>query len=314
MGSLSKEYELLETNLLNGEDGVPLSEVCVALHHITPHREWFCKFEKHEAVYTAEETPLTTNGIGFIRLQNEDGTIMTLKGVRYLPNSKKNLIFVGTLESKGFEVRDKAELRISFMTILGEAVSYACHLVNSFPSTAIDEKTLFEKWYGKPATDYDSLQVFVSLHRLETQGKISGERRNAVSLEESNMRVHPPPQKEEDNWMKMDVCKERRFPGQDHVRYKARLLDWELVLIYVKTAFLHGDLEEDIYIVQFKNSAAMPPKNDVERAYMEKVPYAMLRRLRQAKIDNKIYFSFGKAPVKVKSTLQPTTALSTTET
>ncbi|GJR29297.1 retrovirus-related pol polyprotein from transposon TNT 1-94 [Tanacetum coccineum] len=77
-------------------------------HHITPHREWFSNFEKHEeVVYTADQNPLTTHGIGSVRLQNEDGTIVTLKGVRYLPKLKKNLISVGILESKGFEVRAK---------------------------------------------------------------------------------------------------------------------------------------------------------------------------------------------------------------
>ncbi|GJT18000.1 transposable element [Tanacetum coccineum] len=60
-------------------------------HHITPHREWFSNFEEHEEV-------------------NEDGTIVTLKGVRYSPKLKKNLISVGTLESKGFEVRAKDEV------------------------------------------------------------------------------------------------------------------------------------------------------------------------------------------------------------
>ncbi|GKD92676.1 retrovirus-related pol polyprotein from transposon TNT 1-94 [Tanacetum coccineum] len=70
--------------------------------------EWFSNFEEHEEVfYTADETPFTTHCIGFVRLQNEDRTIVTLKGVRYSPKLKKNLIFVGTLESKGFEVRAK---------------------------------------------------------------------------------------------------------------------------------------------------------------------------------------------------------------
>ncbi|GJU65558.1 retrovirus-related pol polyprotein from transposon TNT 1-94 [Tanacetum coccineum] len=83
-----------------------LDSVCS--HHITPHREWFSNFEEHvEVVYTVDETPLTTHGIGSVRLQNEDGTIVTLKGVRYSPKLKKNLISVGTLESKGFEVRAK---------------------------------------------------------------------------------------------------------------------------------------------------------------------------------------------------------------
>ncbi|GKD45477.1 retrovirus-related pol polyprotein from transposon TNT 1-94 [Tanacetum coccineum] len=77
-------------------------------HHITPHREWFSNFEEHEeVVYTTNENPLTTHGIGSVRLQNVDKTIGTLKGVRYSPKLKKNLIFVGTLESKGFQVRAK---------------------------------------------------------------------------------------------------------------------------------------------------------------------------------------------------------------
>ncbi|GJR12950.1 retrovirus-related pol polyprotein from transposon TNT 1-94, partial [Tanacetum coccineum] len=77
-------------------------------HHITPHREWFSNFEEHEeVVYTADETPLITHGIGSVRLQNEDGIIVTLKGVRYSPKLKKNPISVGTLASKGFKVRAK---------------------------------------------------------------------------------------------------------------------------------------------------------------------------------------------------------------
>nr|GEV86954.1 retrovirus-related Pol polyprotein from transposon TNT 1-94 [Tanacetum cinerariifolium] len=38
---------------------------------------------------------------------NKDETIVTLKGVRYSPRLKKNLISDGTFEPKGFEVREK---------------------------------------------------------------------------------------------------------------------------------------------------------------------------------------------------------------
>ena len=41
-----------------------------------------------------------------------------------------------------------------------EAVTYACHLINRLPSTAIGGKTPLEKWSGKPATDYETLHVF----------------------------------------------------------------------------------------------------------------------------------------------------------
>nr|GFB25837.1 retrovirus-related Pol polyprotein from transposon TNT 1-94 [Tanacetum cinerariifolium] len=216
---------------------------------------------------------------------NDDGIIVTLKGVRYLPKLKKNLISIGTLESKGFEGRTivgtiaaitdgdinseavklwhmhlghAREKSLNFLIkqgllkdlvpdeVLGvfikwkkmmetqtcrkikhlqtnngeeykndlftkfyedkgivrhftvrntpqqngvakrmnqallekvrcmlsnaglgkefwaEAVTYVCHLVNRFPLIAINRKTPFEKWYGKPATDYDSLHVFDS--------------------------------------------------------------------------------------------------------------------------------------------------------
>ncbi|KAG8504212.1 hypothetical protein CXB51_002567 [Gossypium anomalum] len=43
-----------------------------------------------------------------------------------------------------------------------EAVTYACHLINSLPSAAINGKTLMEMWTGKSATDYDSLHLFGS--------------------------------------------------------------------------------------------------------------------------------------------------------
>ena len=43
-----------------------------------------------------------------------------------------------------------------------QAVVYACHLINRFPSAAIEGKTTIEIWTGKPSTDYDYLHVFSS--------------------------------------------------------------------------------------------------------------------------------------------------------
>ncbi|XP_070021825.1 uncharacterized mitochondrial protein AtMg00710-like [Nicotiana sylvestris] len=43
-----------------------------------------------------------------------------------------------------------------------EIITYAYHLINHFPSAAINGKTPFEKWYGNLAIDYDSLHAFGS--------------------------------------------------------------------------------------------------------------------------------------------------------
>ncbi|KAE8664954.1 hypothetical protein F3Y22_tig00112738pilonHSYRG01227 [Hibiscus syriacus] len=78
-------------------------------HHMTPNREWFFDFKelKGRIVYTANNSPIDTLGIGSIRLRNQDGSIRTLTGVHYVPDLMRNLISVGTLESKGLEVRAK---------------------------------------------------------------------------------------------------------------------------------------------------------------------------------------------------------------
>ena len=48
--------------------------------------------------------PCKIAGIGSISLKNHDGSTRVLTDVRYIPKLEKNLISLGTLESKGFTI------------------------------------------------------------------------------------------------------------------------------------------------------------------------------------------------------------------
>ncbi|KAK4424820.1 hypothetical protein Salat_1675600 [Sesamum alatum] len=132
LGSLPEEFEFLKMALLHGKNDVSLREetghwkkdcqnlktkgksdngktIAESAHHMCPHQDWFFDFKELSGgvVCAANNIPLTTFGIGSVRLNNQDGSIITLIGVRFVPELMKNLIYVGTLESKGFEVRAK---------------------------------------------------------------------------------------------------------------------------------------------------------------------------------------------------------------
>jgi len=48
--------------------------------------------------------PCNVEGIGTVRVKMFDGIVRELKGVRYAPQLKRNLIFVGALEALGLVV------------------------------------------------------------------------------------------------------------------------------------------------------------------------------------------------------------------
>ncbi|GJR75321.1 retrovirus-related pol polyprotein from transposon TNT 1-94 [Tanacetum coccineum] len=290
------DLSLVTSSSRNDSEIWQLDSACS--HHITPHREWFSNFEEHEeVVYTADETPLTTHGIGSIRLQNEDGTIVTLKGVRYSSKLNKNLIFVGTLESKGFEVRAKCGVMKIISGVL--VVMKGIRKINN--TYHYKGRTVAGTVAAVTDGDYEEEEVQAEEPRQQQHESIdtSKPKRNTKRHARLNDKVAcassiaaddiPTTYSEEMGkkaiGYKWVYAKKERFSGQDDVRYKARLvakgyaqkdgidynkvfslvvkhpsirillatvaqLDLELVQMDVKTAFLHGDLEKEIYMVQ----------------------------------------------------------------
>ncbi|KAG2687294.1 hypothetical protein I3760_09G044700 [Carya illinoinensis] len=75
-------------------------------YHMCPNRDWFTDFTKIDggAVLMGNDSACKTQGIGSIRLKLHDGSVKTLTEVRYVLDLRKNLISLGSLDSKGFRI------------------------------------------------------------------------------------------------------------------------------------------------------------------------------------------------------------------
>jgi len=49
----------------------------------------------------ANNAQCNVTGIGTVKIKTHDGVVRTLSNVRHVPDLKRNLILLGTLESKG---------------------------------------------------------------------------------------------------------------------------------------------------------------------------------------------------------------------
>eukprot|EP00253_Pinus_taeda_P036538 PITA_36538 len=74
-----------------------------ASFNFTPHRDWFCKFEKYDGgdVFLRDDRKAKIIGHGKIKLNLQGGRIRTLTGVLHIPALARNLIFVSKLDDVG---------------------------------------------------------------------------------------------------------------------------------------------------------------------------------------------------------------------
>jgi len=69
-----------------------------------PDRHWFVAYEKKFGgnVLIGNDVPCKSVGIGFVQIRMNDGVVITLTEFCYIPKLKKNLVFGGAMDSKGF--------------------------------------------------------------------------------------------------------------------------------------------------------------------------------------------------------------------
>ena len=71
-----------------------------------PNRKWFSTYQSLDGgtVLMGNDHACKTVGLGTIRVKMHDGTIITLKDVRHIPDLRKNLISLGLLEKNGCKI------------------------------------------------------------------------------------------------------------------------------------------------------------------------------------------------------------------
>ena len=74
-----------------------------ASFHFTPHREWFCEYEKYDGgdVFLGNVRKAKIVGRGKVKLKLQGGRVITLLGVIHIPALARNLIFVSNLDDAG---------------------------------------------------------------------------------------------------------------------------------------------------------------------------------------------------------------------
>ena len=72
----------------------------------TPHREWFCEYEKYDGgdVFLGDDRKARIVGRRKVMLKLQGGRVRTLLGVLYIPALHKNLIFVSKLDDADVKI------------------------------------------------------------------------------------------------------------------------------------------------------------------------------------------------------------------
>ncbi|KAG8472574.1 hypothetical protein CXB51_034372 [Gossypium anomalum] len=84
--------------------------------HMSPNRDWFTTYEtvSEGVVLMGNNASCKIAGVGTIKVKIFDGVVRTLSDIRYVPELKRNLISLSTLDSKGYRyTAESGVLKIS---------------------------------------------------------------------------------------------------------------------------------------------------------------------------------------------------------
>lgn len=94
----ANEWELMNVTSHGVGDAWILDSGCS--YHMCPNLDWFVDYKTRQlgSVLLGNDQVYVVHGIGNIKLRMHDGSLRILTEVRYIPQLKRNLISLGTLE------------------------------------------------------------------------------------------------------------------------------------------------------------------------------------------------------------------------
>ncbi|KAK3006364.1 hypothetical protein RJ639_016617 [Escallonia herrerae] len=154
----SNGADVLSVIISSSDGGWILDTGCS--YHTWPNRDWFATYRSFNGgkVLMGNDVTCKVVGISSIQIRMHDGIMRTLTDVKHVPELRKNLISLGTLDSNSCSYRAVGGVMRIMKGVLvvmkwlskefwTEAVNTAAYLVNRSPPTAIDCKTLKKLFY-----------------------------------------------------------------------------------------------------------------------------------------------------------------------
>eukprot|EP00253_Pinus_taeda_P018724 PITA_18724 len=142
-----------------------------ACFHFTPHREWFCEYEKYDGgdVFLADDRKARIVGRGKVKLKLQGGRVISLPGVLHIPALARNLISVSKLDDVGVKTVSKKDtckmVRGALVPSLGKSVYYVSFIDDFSRNTWI--------YFLKKNFDvFDRFKEFKALVENQTEKKI----------------------------------------------------------------------------------------------------------------------------------------------
>nr|GEY05010.1 RNA-directed DNA polymerase, eukaryota [Tanacetum cinerariifolium] len=161
--------------------------------HMTPRRDFLFDFKEYGGtILVGDNRACVIMGIGKVRVQMKDGSSFVLENVRYIPELKRNLISLGTLDREGYTVKlqngrvkvIKGSLMVLSGTMKGNCVySLDGWVESSEASVGIQKKeSLAHVWHKR--LGHISEAGFHELEKREVLGNMNGpaERMNKMLL------------------------------------------------------------------------------------------------------------------------------------